>query len=214
MTVVNLTLNYQDGKEIKAPFVILKQNTTEEEFWTFANEDIDCELLDEVLVIHSPAIDEHEDIFSYLMTIFRAYLDASGQGKVRGSRFVMRLTQKWSPEPDLLVITPESYENLREGYLDGPADITIEILSDSTREIDLEKKLPQYLEAGVKEAWIIDPKEKTIQIHFQDEIDAYPESSSDQVILSKVLPGLKIKVKWIWNRENFPSHQVLQELLP
>jgi len=53
---MTLTLRYQDGKEIEAPFVVLKQNA-------------DCKLLDGVLVINSPANNEHEDIFSYLIII-------------------------------------------------------------------------------------------------------------------------------------------------
>ena len=63
---------YGDGKEIEGPFILFKQNTTEQEFWEFADEDVDCELINGVLVIHSPANDEHEDIFARTIQQHRA----------------------------------------------------------------------------------------------------------------------------------------------
>ncbi|MBN2152632.1 MAG: Uma2 family endonuclease [Candidatus Lokiarchaeota archaeon] len=210
---MTLTLRYQDGKEIEGPFIVLKQNATEEEFLAFSNEDVDCELLDGVLVIHSPANDEHEDMFSYLMTIFRTFLDATRQGKVRGSRYVMRLSDRWSPEPDLLVVTPERFKAIGPSHLDGPADLVIEILSDATRDIDLTKKLPKYLAEGVREVWIIDPKDSSVHLHFPDTTIHYPEPTSDEIIRSRVLPDLQIKLEWIWHREQHPTSTVLRELL-
>ena len=212
---MTLTFHYKDGKEITGPFILLKQNSTEKEFLAFANEDVDCELIDGVLVIHSPANNEHEDIFSYLMTIFRLFLDATGRGQVRGSRFVMRLSDKWSPGPDILVITPEKYTNIKESRLEGPADLVVEILSESTREIDLEKKLPKFLTSGVQEVWIIDPKEHVISIHYNNgESLKYDDPSSTITITSNVLPELQLAVRWIWNREQYPTSHVIKKILP
>jgi Uma2 family endonuclease len=64
------------------------------------------------------------------------------------------------------------YENLsvsREGYLDLQKDgfhydMIDGLLSPSTRNIDLRVKSDRYLNCGVKEYWIIDPKEKTISV--------------------------------------------------
>jgi len=87
------------------------------------------------------------------------------------------------------------------------------ILSDATRDIDLTKKLPKYLAEGVREVWIIDPKDSSIHLHFPDATITYAEPASDQVIQSRVLPDLCIKVKWIWRREQHPTSAVLQEML-
>jgi len=64
------------------------------------------------------------------------------------------------------------YENLsvsRVGYLDLQKDgfhydMIDGLLSPSTRNIDLRVKSDRYLNCGVKEYWIIDPKEKTISV--------------------------------------------------
>jgi Uma2 family endonuclease len=210
---LTLTLKFQNEKYIESPFTIIKQNVSEEEFWAFANEDIKCELLDGALIIHSPANSEHEDLFSYLMTLFRIYLDDSKLGKVFGSRLVMKLSNKWSPEPDLMIITPDKYKNLKNGRFEGPADIVIEILSESTRETDINKKLPEFLNKGVKEVWIIDPKEKTVTLHSADYVHEYKDPNSEVIIKSLVLPDFKLKINWIWDRDKFPTSVIIKNLI-
>lgn len=45
-----------------------------------------------------------------------------------------------------------------------PPDWVCEVLSPSTRRLDLAKKLPKYARAGVQHAWVIDPVAKTLQV--------------------------------------------------
>jgi Uma2 family endonuclease len=209
---MTLKVIIQDEKVIKDSYIIMQHNVTEDEFWEFANEDIKCELLNGVLVIHSPASTEHEDIFTYLTTIFRYYLDYTRKGSIFGSRLVMRLSKEWNPEPDILIIQPDKYNKLSKSRLEGPADIIIEILSPSTKETDLNKKLPNYLKFGIKEVWIIDPEEESIKIHSPNKITEINESNSETMLESEVISGLKIKPKWLWNREKYPTYFVIEQL--
>jgi len=51
----------------------------------------------------------------------------------------------------------------------GTPDMIIEILSESTRGYDKVKKFNIYLEAGVREYWIVDPIERIVNVHiFKD----------------------------------------------
>lgn len=210
---MTITLKLQDNKILEGPYIIYKQNVSEKEFWEFANEDIKCELIDGVLVIHSPATPEHEDIFAYLLTILRIYLDKTKTGKVFGSRLVMRLNESWNPEPDLIVIKPEKYPHLSTGRLDGPANLVMEILSESTRSNDIEKKIPQYLKLGVEEVWIIDPLRKQIQVKTATKEIHYYDSKSDEIIESVVISNLQLHVRWIWDRETYPTSDVIIEIM-
>ncbi len=81
-------------KIIYPPFTILKHDVSEEEFFEFSTEDISCELIDGVLIIHSPASLQHENIFQLLLTLLRLFLDKTNYGKVIGSRFPMRFGKK------------------------------------------------------------------------------------------------------------------------
>ena len=122
---------------LEPPYLIVKPFVTEEEFYRDASEDSDWEYLDGRILMHSPASDRHEDLFSFLMTLFRGYLDARGIGVVRGSRYPMRLDPRWSPEPDLLVVRENKRNLLRPTRLEGPADLVVEIASDSDPGLDL-----------------------------------------------------------------------------
>ena len=47
-------------------YLLMKFNVSEDEFWEVANEDSNFELINGVLIIHSPASTEHEELFGYL----------------------------------------------------------------------------------------------------------------------------------------------------
>ena len=72
---------------LKGEYLVLKPSVTEDQYWALANEDTNFELIDGVLVIHSPASTEHEEIFGRLLNILSFYLGESQLGKVFGSRF-------------------------------------------------------------------------------------------------------------------------------
>ncbi len=200
---------------LKGEFLVMKPNVSEEEFWEISNEDSNYELLDGVLYIHSPANTEYEEIFKYLLALLKIYFEIHQGGKVFGSRLVMRLSKDWNPEPDLMVISEENFEKIKETKIEGPADLVIEILSYATREIDLKKKVPKYLEAGVKEIWIVDPKDKkfTQKVFHENKLKEETwkfekKSKEGDKIISKILPKIDFNPNWIWERDSYPIHKM------
>ncbi len=209
MTVL---LKFREEKLLEGEYIIFQPAVSEEVFWEYVNEDSNCELIDGVLVIHSPASEEYENIFGYLYTILRFYLEKTNSGKIYGSRYVMKLSKKWNPEPDIFIIKPENYSKIKTNYYDGAADLVIEILSPSTRELDLEKKLPEFLKVGVKEVWIIDPDNKEITVYFKDKQNKYSDYKSDALIKSSVLPDFQFRVNWLWSRDKYPINTILSKI--
>lgn len=71
-------------------------------------------------------------------------------------------------QPDVLILCdPARYTPSR---IVGAPDFIAEILSPSTRSKDMILKLFKYYKAGVREYWIIDPKQKTVMTyHFEKE---------------------------------------------
>lgn len=65
-------------------------------------------------------------------------------------------------EPDISVICDES--KLDKYGCKGAPDLIIEILSPSTRRHDRLVKLGLYQRAGVREYWIVNPADKTVQV--------------------------------------------------
>ena len=48
--------------------------------------------------------------------------------------------------------------------IEGPPDLLVEVLSPSNRGDDLLKKRALYARAGVREYWIVDPTNRTVEI--------------------------------------------------
>ncbi|MBR5914435.1 MAG: Uma2 family endonuclease [Selenomonadaceae bacterium] len=68
--------------------------------------------------------------------------------------------------PDLTVITAENKEILNwKGAIRGVPDMVVEVLSPSTRKNDLTIKKDIYEANGVKEYWIVDPRNKTVDVY-------------------------------------------------
>ena len=55
-------------------------------------------------------------------------------------------------------------------------DLVVEILSPSTRSKDMLLKLYKYHNAGVREYWIVDPKNKTVIVHYFEEDEYLPKT--------------------------------------
>lgn len=199
--------------DVEAPFLLSKPVGDEREFYDLADEDSPWELLDGRLVM-SLASHRHDDLFGFLGTLLRAWLDERGGGVVLGSRYPMRLDPRWSPEPDLLVVTDAHAERMTPQRLEGPADLVVEIASDGDPGFDEREKLPRYRAAGVPEMWLVSPQTTSVRIDRLDAGGQYvTERSSQGLVTSTVLPGFWIEVAWLWQDPLPSTFRCLGEIL-
>jgi len=71
-------------------------------------------------------------------------------------------------QPDILVICNRNL--IQNGDIWGAPDLVIEIISPSTRDRDMTYKYAKYRLFGVREYWVVDPKNERIIVHdFSDE---------------------------------------------
>lgn len=75
-------------------------------------------------------------------------------------------------QPDVLIVCDHDKVIRRCVY--GAPDFVVEILSPSTKKKDMFIKLNKYMNAGVREYWMIDPDQKRILV-YDFESDTYPE---------------------------------------
>ena len=66
-------------------------------------------------------------------------------------------------QPDIMIICDP--EKIHHFGVFGAPDFVLEVLSPSTRKKDLTLKLSKYIEAGVREYWVIDPKKKILIVY-------------------------------------------------
>lgn len=169
----------------------------------FLELDKDCEKLmefidGEVYLQASPSTG-HQRISRKLSTIFDLYFSGKTcEPFVAPFNIILpvKATDQNKVIPDLSVICDKS--GLNENNYIGIPTLIIEILSPSTAWIDISKKFHLYQTNGVKEYWIISPKNSDIQIFNLDKDGFYGEPSTfygNSIAVSTFFEELKVNLK-------------------
>ena len=142
------------------------------------------EIIDGVLVV-TPAPDaDHQGVSAQLYLLLHAACPPDL--RVYYAPFDVELSARAIVQPDLLVTRRSDVQ--RRGITVAPL-LTVEILSPSTRHLDLGFKRWQYEEAGCPSYWIIDPREPSIiALELRDGAYAQVGRATGEESLSLTLP--------------------------
>lgn len=185
-----------------------------EEFLEWCDEDTWAEWVNGEVIVLSPASERHQSIRGFLETVLGIYVQEHELGRVIGAPFLMRLPEEMrrAREPDLLFVAREHLDRLKETYLDGPADLVVEIVSPESQGRDRGQKFYEYEQAGIPEYWLIDPLREEAEFYHLDAQGRYrlvlPDAEG--VYRSKVLGGFWLRVAWLWQPPR--ALDVLREL--
>ena len=183
------------------------------EFMEIVREDQKADLIDGVIYMASPENIEHNDVIGWLVAIIRPFVDHRRLGKVTVNRVAYRLTNKNAPEPDVAVILSKRLGDVRRGYVAGPPDLAIEVVSPESVHRDYELKRRRYEKSGVQEYWIIDPDERQATFFCLGEEGFIEQQPEKKVFHSRVLPGLAVDVRWFWQRPLPDTLAIVQSLV-
>ena len=103
-------------------------------------------------------------------------------------------------QPDIIYISRENFEILTELNVKGAPDLIIEILSPSTIENDRIYKKLVYEKYGVKEYWIVDPQQETIEVWTLKDarFQLHHKAGKAQQISSQLLEDLELDLALIF----------------
>jgi len=115
-------------------------------------------------------------------------------------------------EPDVFFVGSANQHRVQETFIDGSADIAVEIISPDSVRRDRVDKFAEYEVGGVGEYWIIDPEGETVEFYVRENgsprfVRALPSERTDTsggVYHSPTFPDLTIRVDWFW-QDNMPS---------
>ena len=171
-----------------------------QEFLDSWDESCGAEWKDCTIVPMTPANRSHQDLAGMLEALLRIYAEARRLGKVLPAPFQMKTGPDLpGREPDVLFVATAHLDRLQEKYLDGPADLAVEIVSPDSRLRDRGEKLAEYEMGGVREYWVIDPELKRADFHLLGEDGRYRlREPVDGVYPCEVLPGLELPLAWLW----------------
>ncbi|MEO7715612.1 MAG: Uma2 family endonuclease [Capsulimonas sp.] len=197
MTVVIVEPTYPDRRE--AP----KEKMSYDEFLAWSDDKTFAEWVDGDVHIMSPVSRPHQEISLFLSRLLAEFTEANDIGQIFTAPFQMRLTTvARGREPDLLFVAKENEVRIQNTYLNGPADLAIEIISPESIMRDRGEKYAEYESEGVREYWLIDPATDRADFFVLSEDHRYERVRPDAsgIYSSTVLDGLWLDINWLWSR--------------
>jgi len=88
-------------------------------------------------------------------------------------------------------------QGLTGWFYPAPPDLAVEILSSSDGAVEFMEKMDEWLEAGTRLIWVVNPEKKTIHVHASGRAIAKLRLGGT-LEGEDVLPGLKIPVAEIF----------------
>ena len=104
-------------------------------------------------------------------------------------------------QPDVLFIRKDRNFIITNDGIQGHPDLIVEVLSPSTFRNDRNEKMKLYLNFGVSEYWIVDPKNQSIEVYVLED-NRYKMAFfaiENGLIQSKILDGLSLEVSHVFN---------------
>jgi len=173
---------------------------TEQEFesWALATR-ARAEWVNGEVVIMAPANADHWEISSWLVALMAMYASKHKLGKAGGPELMNRFEGE-RRVPDVLFIKKDNLPRLKRTYIEGGADLIVEVVSPDSVRRDWRDKYLTYQRAGVPEYWIIDPNTSIAEFYHLHDGKYQPIEITDGILRSVQLAGFWLKVEWLWQR--------------
>ncbi|MBI4788678.1 MAG: Uma2 family endonuclease [Chloroflexi bacterium] len=117
-------------------------------------------------------------------------------------------------EPDILFIANEHRDRLKTTFLDGPADVVVEIISPESIGRDRGEKFVEYETGGVAEYWLIDPEREQAEFYHLGTDQRYHSMAMGNhgIFRSQGIAGFWLRLEWLWQDPLPKLVDVLREL--
>jgi Uma2 family endonuclease len=177
---------------------------TDEQFYLLCvqNPDRKLELTAEgVLIVMAPVGGESGKEEARLNAKVFNWNEDTHLGEVFSSSTIFKLPNGSQRSPDVAWVELDRWEALtveqRKKFPPLAPDFAIELRSESDRLSDLQAKMREYQENGVRLGWLIDPQNRTVEIYRlgrEVEILESPDSLSGE----DVLPDFVLNLSSLW----------------
>lgn len=111
----------------------------------------------------------HQRAVILLTKLIENHLDQHGCGELFIAPFDVFLAGDVVLQPDLLFISDANRGIVNDARVEGAPDFVVEVVSPASAGYDREEKKLHYMEAGVREYWIIDPRLRRIEVFVRRE---------------------------------------------
>jgi Uma2 family endonuclease len=159
------------------------------------------QLIEGELVMTPSPTTFHQIILGNLNEKIRAFVKEKDAGLVLFAPIDVYLDDENVFQPDIVFISKQRQDVVKDDGIHGAPDMIIEILSPSTAYYDIKKKYKIYEKFGVKEYWIVDPEMKSVELFSLTEQGKFLLSaglSEQGTVKSGILSGFEITLEDIF----------------
>ena len=144
-----------------------------------------------------PLTSQHQAISRDLEFLLLRFVKERGLGEVYYAPLDVVLGDNDVFQPDILFVASANLAIVRQAGVFGAPDLAIEVLSPSTAENDRYHKRGAYERFGVKEYWLVDPENRTIEVlaNGPKGYELHSFAAPDGKAQSKILQGFEVAVR-------------------
>jgi Uma2 family endonuclease len=158
-----------------------------------------CELIRGKLHMMIPPGFLHGRITMKLSGPILSHVEAHGLGTVVAAEtgFLLARDPDTVRAPDIAFVRAARLPGPERGYFPGAPDLAVEVLSPDDRPGYVRDKVAEWLEAGARAVWVVDPREQTVAVHEPGRAPSVL-GEADTVRGGDVLPGFALAVRDIF----------------
>ncbi|HBQ28840.1 MAG TPA: restriction endonuclease [Desulfotomaculum sp.] len=142
----------------------------------------------------------HQAISIRLLEKLLFFMAGKDLGMIYHAPIDVCFEEKETYQPDIIFISKDRTYIIEPAKINGAPDLVVEILSPSTAYYDLKKKAVVYARHGVKEYWLADPEDQSIEVYIGEEgrFILNQRVEGEGKAKSLVLKGLEIDAKEVF----------------
>ncbi len=180
------------------------QEAPENAFWEFVHGEV---------VVHSPVRAEHQRVVFFLARLLALYLDQRQGGEVLLGPAGLWVAPGVIREPDIFVLAPEDADKARGFPVKARPLLVVEVVSPSTRRLDLDIKPQEYAQARIPEYWVVDEETRTLVQHWLEGEGYRKATFTEGRMVSRALQGFWLEASWLWQRPRPSEWDLVQKIL-
>lgn len=177
------------------------QRSTASELFEMPHDGFRYELVKGELRKMSPSGSEHGATIVNITVLLAQYVKANKLGVCFGTETGFKIAS--DPDtvraPDVAFIRQERIpeSGIPKQFWPGAPDLAVEVLSPGDTRSEVAEKVRDWLEAGARAVWVINPKQHGVTVH-RSTTDVTRLSKEDELDGGDVVPGFRCRVSEIF----------------
>lgn len=162
------------------------------------------ELVEGELLLTPAPSRRHQRILAKLHLRLGTFVESQGLAPLLFAPLDVVLDDHTVLQPDLLYVSRERSANTESNAgIHGAPDLVVEVISPSTAKRDLEVKRKLYGQFGVREYWIVDPDERSIEVLTQqgDGLETWQCFTAPDGLTSPLFPEFRLDLADVFEVE-------------